>query len=112
MIQRATSVVAINAAAMTADILGIQIYTRNYSTGSFHFVWSAGASPVGVCKVQASNDDVGPTNWVDLSGTGAVSGNTGNGMLELPVFDYKWLRAYYVFTSGSGTLTCRAELRG
>lgn len=63
-----------------------------------------GTTPIGAIFIDASNDG---SNWVTLDfGTGiSVSGNTGSHVININQFPYNQIRARYVKTSGTGTLT-------
>ncbi len=83
---------------------------------SFHSVWSAGTSPIGTLNLQASNDGVtdgaSVTTWTDVpvsvyTGSVAVTGNTGSSLINAFNAGYKWCRAVYTRTSGTGTITVR-----
>lgn len=80
---------------------------------SFQSLWTAGSTPVGVLKLQGSDDLVKDcstvTNWTDVpaaaySGTTAVSGNAGASLLTASNLGVKCLRLVYTNTSGTGTL--------
>jgi hypothetical protein len=72
---------------------------RNYSVQA---IWSAGSTPIGVLKLQATNDG---TNWVDIGGSeAAVNGNTGSFMWNISDHSYDQVRLFYLRASGSGTL--------
>lgn len=97
--------------------------------GSVQIVWADGNSPVGVVKVQVSNDIVplappppipntpvgqavgtNPAlfvvNWSDLSGkTANISGNSGSAIITLDTIGYLWMRVVYTKTSGEGDLS-------
>lgn len=69
---------------------------------SIQAVWSAGSTPVGVLKLQSSNDG---SNWNDISGaTANVSGDTGSAMFNVTDAYYNQVRLVYTRTSGSGTI--------
>jgi hypothetical protein len=104
-----------SAASLTSTITIIQ----KMSLMSYSYSWS-GTSPVGTIKVQVSNDyaenseggvsNAGTWNDLVLNYGGAavssvpVSGNTGNGYIDIgPVGGYA-IRTIYTKTSGTGTL--------
>lgn len=87
---------------------------------SYSYSWS-GSSPVGTVSVQVSNDyelnpdgtlkNAGTWNtifFLDSSGTVvtsfAVSGNTGNGGVDVDQTGFYAIRTVYTRASGSGTL--------
>lgn len=75
----------------------------------------AGTSPVGVITVQASDDyalnsdgtvkTAGTWNTLPLSDTCDVSGNTGNGMIDIDQLAAYAIRLVYTRTSGTGTMS-------
>jgi len=104
---------------MSGDITSAVTIIQKISYLSYSYVW-AGTSPVGAVSVEVSNDyelsadgqtviNAGTWNTypVALNGTFVtsipVSGNTGNGYLEVNPAAYA-IRTKYTFTSGTGTL--------
>lgn len=83
--------------------------------GSVQATLSGGGSPVGVLKVQASNDQPltgAPQNWNDLS---SITVNvTADGSFLIPIFNlsYEWIRLVYTRTSGTGTASIRVKTIG
>ena len=92
--------------------------------GDIQLHWVAG--PVGVMKVQVSNDpgafdDEGVarinennivTNWIDLSTStiGATASNVRFGMSDI---GYRWVRLFWDSTSGTGNISSfRASFKG
>jgi len=81
---------------------------------SYDIAWSAGSTPVGVITVEVSNtyalkgDGTVRTagNWttLTLSSACAVSGNSGNGAIDVDATAFYAIRLKYTRTSGSGTL--------
>lgn len=88
---------------------------------TYAFKWS-GTSPVGTIKIQGSDDysldSTGTVSnagtWTDLyltyngvvASSVALTGNTGNGLVDLGPTGIYALRAVYTRTSGIGTLNC------
>lgn len=80
---------------------------------SYSYSWS-GASPVGTVTVDVSNDysqnsdgsvkNPGTWNSLPLSSTPAVSGNSGNGMIDIDLQSSFAIRTVYHRISGTGTL--------
>jgi len=74
------------------------------TSGSFSFVWSAGATPVGVNRIYISNE---PTHSDEqelvLSDILAVSGASGVNIANLDVLPCRYVKLSYVWTSGDGT---------
>lgn len=84
----------------------------NVNLGSIQAVW-AGVAPVGVLKIQLSNDIISNTadpnvavvNWDDFSGSSFnVSGNAGTHIFNISNMGYKWLRLFYTRTGGTGSM--------
>ncbi len=96
--------------SLTSDVTIIQ----NLSMISYSCAWSAGSTPVGAITVQVSNDysqnadgsvrNAGTWNTVTLSTATNVSGNTGNGFIDIDAIAAFAIRLVYTRTSGSGTL--------
>lgn len=116
---RYQNVVALN--AIDASTVGAQNSSQIDARLLFNMsvqVIAAGA-PVGVVKVQVSNDEgssipqpFSPTNWVDLpSATIAVA---TAGQLLIPKFDlcYNYVRIVYTKTSGTGSITAEVKSLG
>lgn len=107
------ALVAINAAT-AGDQASAAIPTQNIFSMSAQVV--ASGAPVGVAKVQVSNDEAvsipnqfAPTNWSDLSGvTVSVS---AAGVFLIPKFDvcYNYVRLVYTKTSGTGAITVNVK---
>lgn len=84
----------------------------NMSMISYSVSWT-GSSPVGAMTVQVSNDysenadgtvrTAGTWNTVPLSVAATVSGNTGNGFIDITSGAYA-VRLVYTRTSGTGTM--------
>lgn len=84
------------------------------------------AGPVGTLTVQVSDDDgqQGPgqpggattdstMNWVDVSPAEAISGTTNSPFTwDYSDCPHRWIRLNYTRTSGSGTMTGRASVKG
>lgn len=104
---------------LTSEVTIIQ----KISLFSYSYSWS-GSSPVGTISIEISNDyaldaagDVkNPGTWTtltfinqdgDLVTEFDVSGNTGNGQVDVETAAYA-IRTIYTRTSGSGTLQCLA----
>lgn len=80
---------------------------------SYAYSWT-GTSPVGVISVQVSDDysvnsdgsvnNPGTWNTLTLSVTPTVTGNTGNGYIDIDQLGAYAIRTVYTATSGTGTL--------
>ena len=99
---------SISAASMGADISGTGLDVAEATVIAVHSVWSAGSSPVGFVLIQASNDG---TTYTTIDSQ-AVSGNTGSLMYKASDVGYRYIRAAYSRTSGSGTLTSKISAKG
>ena len=95
--------------SMATDLVS-DAYNVKFCEGyCVHFVWSAGATPIGSVKIQVSIDKV---NWEDLEDSPQeVTGNTGSQMIDVVEHNYSWVRFAYTRTSGSGTLNTKANFR-
>ena len=72
-------------------------------------------TPSGTFIVQVSNDPVSyeevksgsktVSNWSDYDGSSTSVSAAGNILFNVKYAGYKWARAKYVFTSGTGSLT-------
>jgi hypothetical protein len=111
---------SITNAPMAAAITGTPTIIDKLSMMSYSFSWS-GASPVGTISIQVSNDyalsAVGqvsnPGTWSTLTlqyagaatTTIAISGNTGNGLVDIFQTGAYAIRPIYTATSGNGSLS-------
>lgn len=80
----------------------------NMTAISVQAFWT-GATPVGTFGIQVSdllNPTTNPADWTLLSDPApvAVTGNQGSAQLNVGPVGFKWCRAVYGFTSGSGTM--------
>lgn len=99
---------------MTATITSPVTVIQNLSMVSYSYSWT-GSSPVGLITVQVSNDytqnpagvvtNPGTWNTLPLSSTPSVSGNTGNGQIDIDANAGYALRTVYTPVSGTGTLS-------
>lgn len=85
-----------------------QTSVHNLDKASIHVTWT-GTSPIGVLKVEATNDS--PENpsavWREVSfgSTIDISGNSGSHDLIFNEIPFNAIRLVYTATSGTGTLT-------
>jgi len=97
--------------SMGADITSDVTIVQNISMISYDISWT-GSSPVGVCTVEVSdtytqNGDGtvrNAGNWTALPISGAVSGNTGTGYMDIGVVSSYAIRLKYTRISGTGTM--------
>jgi len=100
---------------MSSNITSLVTIVSNISMMSYSYSW-VGTSPVGTISVQVSDDysqnaegqvmNAGTWNTLPLSVTPTVSGNTGNGFIDIDQLGSYAIRTVYTATSGSGTLNC------
>jgi len=100
---------------MAGNLISIPTICDKLSMMSYSYSW-AGASPVGTVSVQVSDDysefpngqvnNAGTWNTLPLSSgnTVALTGNTGNGGIDVLQTGFYAIRTIYTFTSGSGAL--------
>jgi hypothetical protein len=110
----------ISSGSMAADITSDVTVMPLVSGVSYQVVWT-GTSPVGDLYLQGSNTyELNPDGSVKTQGTwstmyvsingGApaasmpISGNTGDGLIEVERTNLKYIRLFYDRTSGTGTL--------
>lgn len=104
---------------MSGNITSSPTVITNISMFSYSITWS-GTSPVGTITAQVSNDYVpatggnpgvaGTWNTLPLSATGTVSGNSGQGFIDIDQCGAKAVRI--VYTRGSGTGSMNAVISG
>lgn len=80
---------------------------------SYDISWN-GTAPVGAMTVQVSNtysingdgSERNPGNWttISLSAPAPVTGNTGNGAIDIDAISFYAIRLVYIRTSGTGTM--------
>ena len=98
---------------MTSQIISTPTIIDNISLISYDISW-AGTAPVGSMSVQVSNtytqnaagQTANPGNWttLTLSAPTPVTGNTGNGGIDVDVTGFYAIRLVYTPVSGTGTL--------
>lgn len=99
--------------SMATNITSVVTIISNISMMSYSYSWS-GTTPVGTIIVEVSDDyaqnvdgsvkTAGTWNTLPLSVTPTVSGNTGNGLIDIDQLGAYAIRTRYVATSGTGTL--------
>jgi hypothetical protein len=106
---------------MSGNITSLPTIISNVSMVSYGLSW-AGTTPVGTVSVQASNDySLYPTGQVNNAGTWntltlnyngsavttvPVTGNTGNGLIDIDTLAAYAVRLIYTAGSGTGTMQC------
>lgn len=98
---------------MSGNLTSLVTVISNLSSMSYSYSW-AGSSPVGSIVVEVSDDysinsdgsvkNAGTWNALPLAPTPGVSGNTGNGFVDIDQLGAFAIRTRYAFTSGTGTL--------
>lgn len=98
---------------MSGNLTSIVSVLTNISMVSYAISW-AGSSPSGSMSVQVSNDytqnedgsvaNAGTWNTLTLSAPTTVSGNTGNGFIDVTATAAYAIRLVYTFVSGTGTM--------
>ena len=94
---------------MGSDITSDAVSLEFIILYSIQFSWT-GTAPVGTITLEASNDGVAWTTITD-SAT-AISGATGDGVIEYSLAGHKIVRAKYTRASGTGTLNATINLKG
>jgi hypothetical protein len=99
---------------MSANITSQPTVIQNTSKISYDVSW-VGSAPVGTLQVQVSNSytqnsdgsvkNAGNWTTLTLDVTPTVSGNTGNGFIDLLEMASYAVRLVYVRTSGTGVMT-------
>ena len=113
-------VTVINGASMASNITSSPTILQSISGVSYALSWT-GSSPVGTASVQVSNDyALNPNGGVENAGTWTtitlmvsgspattvpISGNTGNGFIDVDKTMAYAIRLIYTAGSGSGSLT-------
>jgi hypothetical protein len=105
---------------MSGNITSSPYILNDLAGCSFSFSW-VGSSPVGTISIQGSNDysipgingritNAGTWNTLTLNYNGSavttvpVTGNTGNGMVDITITGIYAVRAVYTAGSGTGNL--------
>lgn len=108
-----------NNASVNQQSIGIDL---NYRYGVSIQVVITG-NPIGTLSLQGSNDygtrnpnlpDIGQgvVNWTDIDRSAIAVTGSGTAAWNFQGSFYKWVRMIYTATSGSGTLTARANSKG
>jgi hypothetical protein len=99
---------------MSGDITSLVTIISNQSMMSYQYSWT-GSSPVGTISIEVSNDyelnsdgtvrTAGTWTPLTLSSVPSVSGNTGDGLIDIDQIGAYAIRTVYTAGSGTGTLT-------
>ncbi len=100
--------------SMGASITSEVTIVNKLSMISYDISWTGGSTPIGVMSVQVSNTysknangsvrDAGNWTTLTLSSTTNVSGNTGNGFIDVDATGAYAIRLVYTRSSGSGVM--------
>lgn len=103
--------------SMATSLISDITIVDDISMISYDISWSNGATPVGVMSVQVSNSysinadgsvrDAGNWTTLTLSSTTNVSGNSGNGAIDIDSTAFYAIRLVYTRTSGSGVMNAK-----
>lgn len=99
---------------MSGSITSEVTIVDNLSAISYDISWS-GATPTGTIQVQVSDtykENANGTgvlvagNWnsLPLSSTPSISGNTGNGAIDIQILGFYAIRLIYTASGGTGTM--------
>lgn len=98
---------------MSGNITSAVSVVQNLSLISYDISWT-GSTPVGIMSVQVSNTysqnsdgsvrNAGNWTTLTLSAPAIVSGNTGNGFIDIGGTGAYAMRLVYTRTSGTGTM--------
>lgn len=94
--------------SMSQSLASVAQPLDNLTAISVQAFWS-GTSPVGTFGLQVSdllNPTANAADWTLLADPApvAVTGNQGNAQINLGPCGFKWCRAVYGFTGGTGTM--------
>lgn len=101
-------ITAVDALSMGQDRTSDAIDVQECRSYCVQAVWSAGSSPVGVFYLQGSVD---ASTYTDITSS-AVSGNSGSILFNVELPAYRYIKTFYDYTSGTGTLTVKVNLKG
>lgn len=98
---------------MSGSITSLVTILSNISMMSYSYTWT-GSTPVGVVSVEVSDDysinadgsvkNAGNWNTIPLSLTPDVSGNTGEGFIDIDQLGAYAIRTVYTPASGTGVM--------
>lgn len=95
------------AVSMSASINSTSQQMNQYAVACVQAVFTG--SPVGVLKLQISNDN---SNWTDYGGSEQSISAAGNFAWNLANIGYQYVRLVYTKTSGSGALSVTVSGKG
>ena len=105
---------------MTTTLTSKITILTDISVVSYTYSW-AGTAPTGIVSVEVSNDytqnaagataNPGTWNTLPLSTTPTVSGDTGNGGIDIECTGFYAIRTVYTPISGTGALQCTIKAK-
>jgi len=98
----------INAADMSANVVGIPYRLEAYKVYCYHFQWVG--SPVGTIKIYGKVDD--DLDWVPIPEGEIVVNGPGGDLYNYSQVGWYKTKVEYERTSGSGTLYCSIGAKG
>jgi hypothetical protein len=115
---RPNNPILFNAVANTGTKLSAAVDTSVMFTGSFQATFSDGTA-AGTLVIQASNDpfeilpaNEAPQTWIDIANTSTSVASGASKLITVQTLNYRWIRAKWTQSGGSGTLTVVAFLQG
>ena len=95
---------------------------KNMTLACVAMTATGGGSPTGTLKLQASVDEghdpgtglddvSGLSTWVDIDDASQAITTDGTVMINLTDIGYRWIRAVWTRTSGTGTLAVRVNAK-
>lgn len=97
----------ISSASMTGNITSSVVdVTQDFFAG-IQAVYTG--SPVGAIELQCSNDQ---TTWTSITGSSNAVSGASNTYWNIKDISFPYLRVVYTFTSGTGSLTVKALVKG
>lgn len=104
----------ISSVSMAADFASVPILLDQIFGFSFQAVFTG--SPNGTFKLQASNDDLlpsqTPVNWTDIADSSQAISAAGDITWNYDACFFKWVRVVYVRSSGSGSCDVTYAAKG
>ena len=91
-----------------ADVLTTPIQFQQDYGYSVQCVWTGGAI-AGTIQLE---DTIDGTDWDTITGTAQAVSGPGHFTWNVAAANYDQFRVHFVYTSGSGTVTCAAETKG
>lgn len=64
-----------------------------------------GSNVAGTLTLECTNDETGASDFVTVANSSTSVTNSGNVMFNVEKAGYRWVRAYWDYTSGTGNIT-------